>query len=205
MDPLPDEWMATFRLVHTHSLNNMHLLDQEGRCRKHDNVKDIMMQHYAIRLEGYVQRKTYMLRTTDELAAKKEDQARFIELRLDGELETKMAVREDLINHMREAHHFTDPELLLKMGFESETKENVERLRADALRAREKHRRLENTTHNDMWLEDLRELREKVTAVFARDAKKHRVRANTKGKGKKSTKRHEKRSRTQSEPTASPV
>lgn len=205
MDPLPDEWMATFRLVHTHSLNNMHLLDQEGRCRKHDNAKDIMMQHYAIRLEGYVQRKTYLLRTTDELAAKKEDQARFIELRLDGELETKMAVREDLINHMREAHHFTDPELLLKMGFESETKENVERLRADALRAREKHRRLENTTHNDMWLEDLRELREKVTAVFARDAKKHRVRANTKGKGKKSTKRREKRSRTQSEPTASPV
>lgn len=190
LEPLPDTWMATFGLVNSHSLNNMHLLDQSGRCKKYNNAEDILMEHYAIRMEGYAQRKTHMLRVLDELATTKEDQARFIELRLKGELETKMAVRSDLLRHMRDEHHFTEPEPLLRMGFESETKENVERLRADALGAREKHRRLVDMTHDAMWLGDLRELREKITAVFERDAKECRARAKEIKNKKKSARRH---------------
>ena len=76
----------TFKLSKPQSTTNLVAFDAQGRIHKYATVLDIMEEFYHIRLRYYQKRKAHQLEVMHKELSKMNNQARFIQMIIDGKL-----------------------------------------------------------------------------------------------------------------------
>ncbi|KAL4923578.1 DNA topoisomerase 2 [Aspergillus undulatus] len=85
--PLTQEFLEEkFKLSKTVATSNLVAFDPEGRITKYNSVEDILKEFFALRLKTYERRKQYQLGQLQTELEKLTNQARFVQMIIDGEL-----------------------------------------------------------------------------------------------------------------------
>jgi len=142
---------------------NFVLFDAAGKIRKYDGVAGIFEEHYAVRLEYYAKRKSWILARlrADEIRAR--NKSVFVDYIVSGKLavtgRTKAEIIEDLsvLEFDRVDGGY---EYLLGMSVSSLTTDRAARLREESAKVLEILKVQEGVSETSMWLRDLDELAE---------------------------------------------
>ncbi|KAL5387890.1 DNA topoisomerase 2 [Paraphaeosphaeria sporulosa] len=91
----------TFKLSSTMATTNLVAFDSQGRIHKYATVLDIMEEFYHIRLKYYEKRKAHQLEQLHKELAKMTNQARFIQMIIDGKLVVSKKKKAVLVDELR--------------------------------------------------------------------------------------------------------
>lgn len=147
------------------SYNNMYLFDENRQLKKFDNHYDIIDHYYKVRLNFYKIRKEHQIEQlkfeTEVLKNKMMFIKNVIEEKIKINKRSKEEVESDIIklNLMRVNGTFA---YLLNMSIVSLTKEKLIELKEEFDRSKEKIKVLQETSIEDIWLEELNELKKKM-------------------------------------------
>ena len=72
------------KLTTSRTTSNMYLFDEKQQLHKYYTVEDIIKKYYPIRLNGYKDRKAYLLKILSRTIAILSNKARFIKEQCDG-------------------------------------------------------------------------------------------------------------------------
>ncbi|KAK2749405.1 DNA topoisomerase 2 [Myotisia sp. PD_48] len=91
-----------FKLSKFISTTNLVAFDPEGRITKYNSVEEIMRAFYAVRIKLYEQRKQLLLSQLQKELDKLTNQARFIQMIIDGKLVISKKKKADLIQELKQ-------------------------------------------------------------------------------------------------------
>ncbi|KAL1966208.1 hypothetical protein VTN77DRAFT_4760 [Rasamsonia byssochlamydoides] len=91
-----------FKLSKTIATTNLVAFDPEGRITKYDTVEDILKEFYAVRIKFYEKRKQYQLSELQKELDKLTNQARFVQMIIDGTLVISKKKKPLLIAELKE-------------------------------------------------------------------------------------------------------
>jgi DNA topoisomerase-2 len=154
------------KLYTTESTSNMHLFDSHDQLKKYGNVRDIVRDYYATRLELYGKRKTHQLAAMTAELRVLSNKARYIQELLDGSIDLRRKRGDELVTMLRSKGYDTITtendqhyKYLLKLPMDSVSEENVQKLLKEKGQKELYHAALESTSIEQLWLADLAELR----------------------------------------------
>lgn len=147
------------------STENMHLFDSEGKIKKYKDQYDIIDNFYDVRIEYYRLRKIYQLNKISNDININKNRIKFLKLVIDGDIVINKRSR-DLIEKDLEKYKIDKIEdsynYLLNMSILSFTKERLQDLKEEYGKLNEKFKLLEQTSESDIWLNELKELKNKL-------------------------------------------
>lgn len=91
-----------FKLSKTLATTNLVAFDPEGRITKYATVDDILKEFFAVRLKYYERRKQHQLSELQRELEKLSNQARFVQMIIDGKLVISKKKKAVLINELKE-------------------------------------------------------------------------------------------------------
>jgi len=91
-----------FKLTKIISTTNLVAFDPEGRITKYNSVEDILKEFYQVRIKYYEKRKQYQLSELQKELDKLTNQARFVQMIIDGKLVISKKKKADLIAELKE-------------------------------------------------------------------------------------------------------
>ncbi|KAL2009643.1 hypothetical protein VTN00DRAFT_5450 [Thermoascus crustaceus] len=91
-----------FKLSKTIATSNLVAFDPEGRITKYQTVEDILKEFYSVRIKYYEKRKQYQLSEMQKDLDKLSNQARFVQMIIDGTLVISKKKKTDLIAELKE-------------------------------------------------------------------------------------------------------
>ncbi|XP_054287254.1 DNA topoisomerase 2-like isoform X2 [Macrosteles quadrilineatus] len=168
-----------FKLQSNITISSMCLFDRNSVLKRYDNVKTILKEFFAIRLEYYEKRKAYLTSLLDAEAKKLINQARFVTEKCNGNLTIENKNRKAIIDELIERGYDSDPvkswklsqdnkaistdneesgpnfEYLLGMSLWSLSKERNNELLKDCDQKKVELAALEEKSAKDIWKEDL--------------------------------------------------
>ena len=95
-----------FKLSKTIATTNLVAFDPEGRITKYATVDDILKEFFTVRLKYYERRKQYQLNQLQRELDKFTNQARFVQMIIDGELVVSKKKKDVLVKELK-GHGFT--------------------------------------------------------------------------------------------------
>ncbi|KAI9374692.1 DNA topoisomerase [Aspergillus egyptiacus] len=102
-EPITPEWLEDkFKMSRTVATSNLVAFDPEGRITKYNSVEDILKEFYAVRLKYYEKRKQYQLAQLQKELDKLTNQARFIQMIIDGELVVSKKKKSVLVGELKD-------------------------------------------------------------------------------------------------------
>ncbi|KAL8966214.1 MAG: hypothetical protein Q9183_003470, partial [Haloplaca sp. 2 TL-2023] len=90
-----------FKLSKSIATSNLVAFDPEGRITKYASVEDILKEFYAVRIKFYERRKAYMLSEMTKELEKFTNQARFIQMIINGDLVISRKKKVDLVKELQ--------------------------------------------------------------------------------------------------------
>jgi DNA topoisomerase-2 len=152
------------KLYTTESTSNMHLFDSQEQLKKYGNVRDIVRDYYATRLNLYNKRKTHQLAAMSAELLILGNKARYIQELLDGSIDLRRKRGDELMAMLQSKgyDHVEGDEqykYLLKLPMDSVSEENVHKLLKEKGQKESHHAALQGTGIEQLWLADLTELR----------------------------------------------
>jgi DNA topoisomerase-2 len=158
------------KLYTTESTSNMHLFDSQDQLRKYGNVRDIVLDYYATRLELYGKRKAHQLTAMTAELSVLSNKARYIQELLDGSIDLRRKRGDELVTMLQSKGYAAisqgdrsegggDYKYLLKLPMDSVSEENVQKLLKEKEQKEAQHSTLQGTSIEQLWLADLAELR----------------------------------------------
>ena len=152
------------KLYTTESTSNMHLFDSQDQLKKYGNVRDIVRDYYATRLELYAKRKTHQLAAMAAELRVLGNKARYIQELLDGSIDLRRKRGDELMAMLQSKgyDHVEGDEqykYLLKLPMDSVSEDNVQKLLKEKGQKDAQHAALQGTGIEQLWLADLAELR----------------------------------------------
>jgi DNA topoisomerase-2 len=164
--------LKSLRLNKSYGMSNMVLLDDNDKPNKYNNTEVMLETFYSIRLGYYHKRKAYILQNIIETIATMNMKIKFILAVIKGNemLKTRQNVTDeqaneqgavltigrkkaDIVIQMERCN--IDIELLKKVTFHHCTEEEVQSLKDEILKIEEDRKLKEETTPEQMWLNDL--------------------------------------------------
>jgi len=151
------------KLYSTTSTTNMNLFNAEDKLKKYDNVDQIIDDYYDIRLQHYEDRKDNLIENLERELLILSNKARYIQEVLDGTIDLRKKKKQEISEMLldKEYEQIDDDEefkYLVRMPMDAVSEENVEKLLKDhQLKQAELHK-IEATTIQEMWLQELEEL-----------------------------------------------
>jgi DNA topoisomerase-2 len=91
----------TFKLFTKQATSNLVAFDAQGRIHKYATVLDIMEEFYHVRLRYYEKRKQHQLQAMEKELSKMNNQARFIQMIIDGKLVVSKKKKAVLVAELR--------------------------------------------------------------------------------------------------------
>jgi DNA topoisomerase-2 len=91
-----------FKLTKTMSTTNLVAFDPEGRITKYATVDDILKEFFVIRLKYYERRKQYQLSEIQKELEKLSNQARFVQMIIDGKLVISKKKKPVLVTELKD-------------------------------------------------------------------------------------------------------
>jgi len=164
------------KLYTSQSTNNMHLFTHEEKLTKFDNEKEIVDQYFPVRLKYYQKRKEHMISALEKELRLLSNKARYIQATLSGEIDLRGMKKGDILHMMNEQNYTiidddNDFKYLLKMPMDSVSEENVERLLKEKINKESELARLQSTTIENMWLNELEELKQMLLNIASKNTK----------------------------------
>ena len=143
-------------------------LDEYGKIKIFETDTEIINYFVDFRLGYYVKRKDWMLSKLRHELKILQNRGKFIRAILEGKLEIKNKSKEELIKliEIMKLDLIEDSyDYLLRMPLWSLTKELFEKLKTDFTAKKEEIIELEKVEPKDMYLEDLKELKQKIKKI----------------------------------------
>jgi DNA topoisomerase-2 len=172
------------KLYTSQSTNNMHLFTDEERLTKFNNEREIIDRYFPVRLKYYQKRKDHMIAAIEKELCLLSNKARYIQSILGGEIDLRNMKKGDIVNMMSEMKYDmidddADYKYLLKMPMDSVSEENVERMLKDRDGKEKELITLQSTTIENMWLNELEELKKMLSNVNTVTKSKAKPKENT--------------------------
>ena len=151
------------KLYTTISSSNMHLFNYDDKLKKYENVESIIDDYYLKRLELYDIRKKYMINETEKELVLLSNKVKYIQEVLKGTIDLRRKSKE-VIDELLEAKQYDklgkdkDYKYLVKMPMDSVSQENVEKLLNEHQKKEKELEKIQSTTIQEMWLNELKEL-----------------------------------------------
>lgn len=153
-----------FYLAGNINLTNMHLYNADGTIKKYQNVVEIFNDFFDVRIKFYQKRKDYLVKLLKDEIVLIESKIKFIELVISNKIVLFNKPKDKIIEILEE-HKLLKLEgeppfdYLIKMSFYSLTKERIEELKKTHANRKNEYDVLVKKTIEEMWLDDLAELR----------------------------------------------
>ncbi|KAI4094435.1 MAG: hypothetical protein LQ344_002184 [Seirophora lacunosa] len=90
-----------FKLSKSVATSNLVAFDPEGRITKYASVEDILKEFYGVRIKFYEKRKQHLLSEMTKDLEKMTNQARFIQMIIDGQLVISRKKKQDLVKELK--------------------------------------------------------------------------------------------------------
>ncbi|KAL9015708.1 MAG: hypothetical protein Q9185_006903 [Variospora sp. 1 TL-2023] len=90
-----------FKLSKSVATSNLVAFDPEGRITKYASVEDILKEFYGVRIKFYEKRKQHLLAEMTRDLEKMTNQARFIQMIIDGQLVISRKKKQDLVKELK--------------------------------------------------------------------------------------------------------
>ncbi|KAJ9299821.1 hypothetical protein DTO271G3_2705 [Paecilomyces variotii] len=117
-----------FKLSKTIATTNLVAFDPEGRITKYDTVDDILKEFYTVRIKYYEKRKQHQLSEMQKDLERLSNQARFIQMIIDGDLVISKKKKSDLIAELKQKGFKAFPKVIdaVKAGEDEPAQEDDE-------------------------------------------------------------------------------
>ena len=151
------------KLKTTISTTNLHLFNKDLVLTKYNEIEDIIEDFYQTRLEIFAKRKEYLINEIQKKLIKISNRARYIQLNLDGTIDLrrkKMVEVNELLMGLNFQKIDDNYHYLTKMTMDSVFQENVNNMLKEKANAEMELQVLENTSIQEMWMNELNELNE---------------------------------------------
>lgn len=99
---LGDGLEEKFKLSKTIATSNLVAFDAEGRITKYNSVHEIMREFYSVRIKFYEKRKQYLLSEMQRALDRLTNQARFVQMIIDGKLVISKKAKKALMQELRD-------------------------------------------------------------------------------------------------------
>lgn len=99
---LSDGLEEKFKLTKSIATSNLVAFDPEGRITKYATVDDILKEFFTVRLKYYERRKQHQLNELQKDLEKLSNQARFVQMIIDGKLVISKKKKSALVNELKE-------------------------------------------------------------------------------------------------------
>ena len=140
----------------------MHLFNAEDKLVKYSNVTDIIDDYFITRLEGYKTRKDYLIQLLSNELLLLDNKKRYIEEILNDTLDLRKKKKDEIYQILQsKQYNLIDDtyNYLIKMPMDSVTQENIDKLINQHNEAQANLTKIQNTTIQDMWKNELIELK----------------------------------------------
>ena len=147
-----------FKLETTVSTSNMVAFDQNGVIKAYSSPEEILKEFFAIRLEYYEKRKTYMENALEQDWLKLDNKARFVYMVASGEIVLVKRKKAELVEELGQLNFLLiedSYDYLLDMKIHSITLEQVEKLQQQRDEKREELIILQGKSKEDLYTADL--------------------------------------------------
>jgi len=194
-----DKIVSTLQLSTNISISNMVAYNKEGVIRRYDNVEEIMAEFFDFRISMYAKRKEHRLRILKNELDLISWKVKFIEMVISGEIivfeKNKSVKKATIIERLVElefpklaasveaAEESKSYSYITSMGLFLLTEEELEKLREENEVKSAEFKKYEETSIQDMWLEEIKEF-EKAYDKWIADQDKDDKIVPRKGKGK---------------------
>ena len=160
---LYNSFEKTMKLYTTLSKNNMHLFNEEEKLMKYTNETNIIDSYFPVRLKYYQKRKEHMIKTLEKELKLLSNKALYIQENLTGTIDLRNKKKEYIITMLKEKNYDIIEEdneykYLLKMPMDSVSEENASKLIQEKGNKQKDLELLKNTSIENMWLKELKEL-----------------------------------------------
>jgi DNA topoisomerase II len=153
------------KLVSTISTSNMVLFTDDNKLRKFKNIGEILSCFIKKRYELYVLRKKSIIKTLINVLKELNTECRFIKLVIDDMIVMFKRSDDDIIKDLEKYKFETmndGYDYLLNIKISKFTKVNVEKLEENIKEVREELEKVRGTSEKEMWIRELRELKESI-------------------------------------------
>lgn len=164
LDKLDDEKLIKLLKLEEASTEIFSTLDEFGKLMIFENTSSIIKYFVRFRLEYYHKRKEFLLEKLNKELKILSNRGRFIKAIIEGGLKINNVSKQLIIQEIQSLalEKIDDSyDYLLKMAIYSLTKEVYEKLKVDFLAKKDEVKILEETQPQQMYLEDLSELKKK--------------------------------------------
>ena len=153
-----------FKLIKKVPENQLYVLDENNKVRYFETPSELIKYFAEFRLGIYNDRKTRLLKVLNERLTSNSDMCRFIDLIIRGELKINNRPKADIKADMK-SHKL--PESLISTPISKLTKEEYEALLKENEEIKREIEYITNTTIEEMYLKDLKDLRKEIISDFA--------------------------------------
>lgn len=137
-------------------------IDENNRVREFSNVQEILDMFIDIRLKFYQKRKDWLIEDLKQKLTKLASQYYFMKGIVDGSIVVSKRKKENIIAQLDKIDKIKKVDgsydFLLSMAIHSLTSERMEELKSKIEAGKEEYKKTKDTTVQDMWLADLKEL-----------------------------------------------
>ena len=155
-----------FKLIKRVPDNQLYVLDENNKVRYFETPIELIKYFTEFRLSIYEDRKTRLLNVLNERLSANSDMCRFIELIIKGKLKINNRPKNDIKEDMKK-HNL--PENLISTPISKLTKEEYEALLKENEDIKREIEYITNTTIEEMYLNDLKNLRKEFVNEFPSD------------------------------------
>lgn len=155
-----------FKLIKKVPENQLYVLDENNKVRHFESPSELIKYFADFRLSVYESRKTRMLKVLNERLVSNTDMCRFIQLIITNKLKINNRPKADIKADMK-ANNL--PEGLISTPISKLTKEEYEALLKENEDIKKEIEYITNTTIEQMYLTDLKNLRKEIAQDFPSD------------------------------------
>ena len=151
---------------------NLTTLDESGKLKIFSRAEDLVVHFVNFRLSYYEKRKTYLLKELDREIRILDARAQFIKAVIDGKIKIANVKKTEVIQQIKDLSipaQDGSHEFLLSMPVYSLTQERYQDLLDKLAEKRTERSRIEGTAPRTFYLEDLEDLRKKLSASFKKE------------------------------------
>ena len=152
-----------FKLIKKVPENQLYVLDENNKVRYFETPSELIKYFTEFRLGIYNDRKTRLLKVLNERLTSNSDMCKFIDLIIRGVLKINNRPKADIKVDMK-THKI--PETLISTPISKLTKEEYEALLKENEEIKREIEYIKNTTIEQMYLKDLKDLRKEIASDF---------------------------------------
>jgi DNA topoisomerase-2 len=149
------------KLQTTVSTTNMHMFDKDCKLHKYEDVREIILDFYDVRLEIYKKRKEFQLNEMRHKLIRLSNRAKYIQETLAGTIDLRR-MKTDAVAELLTKKEYSkidgDYKYLTKMPMDSVTEENVKSIMDEKSTTEMNIETLEKTTVETIWYQELNKL-----------------------------------------------